>query len=295
MARGQPDPLIGSVADTAFWVAHHRAVESARPDALFRDPLAAVLAGSRGKAIAEAMARPEFTAWVISVRTVVIDDYIREAVAAGIDMIVNLGAGLDTRPYRLDLPGSLQWVEVDQPAIVAFKEDRLAGERARCRLQRVGLDLGDLAVRRGLFQDLNARASRMLVLTEGVVPYLDNADVAALAEDLRALDKLQGWIVDYLSPIAIKARGARMRRQMQNAPFKFMPEDWQVFFEAHGWRVGEMRYLADESKRLARRFPLPFWAVLLWKVRAAFAGKAKRAEYARTAGYALLVPLRDRT
>lgn len=290
MARAEPDQLIGSVADTAFWVAHHRAQESARPDALFNDPLAGVLAGSRGKAIAEAMPRPAFTAWVISVRTVVIDAYIRDAIDAGVDMIVNLGAGLDTRPYRMDLPSSLQWVEVDQQAVIAFKEEKLAGERARCNLSRVALDLGDLPARRKLFADLNSRATKMLVLTEGVVPYLSNSDVAALANDLRGLNTLQGWIVDYISAVAIKARGARMQRQMQNAPFKFMPDDWQGFFADHGWRVSEMRYLADEAKKLNRRFPMPLWAVLLWVVRAAFAPKAKRAEYARTAGYALLVP-----
>jgi O-methyltransferase involved in polyketide biosynthesis len=39
------DTLIENVSDTAFWIAHYRAVESARPDALFRDPLAALLAG----------------------------------------------------------------------------------------------------------------------------------------------------------------------------------------------------------------------------------------------------------
>lgn len=293
MARAEPDQLIGSVADTAFWVAHHRAQESARPDALFNDQLAGVLAGSRGKAIAEAMPRPAFTAWVISVRTVVIDAYIREAIDAGVDMIVNLGAGLDTRPYRMDLTSSLKWVEVDQPAVIAFKEEKLADERARCNLSRVALDLGDLPARRKLFSDLNARATKMLVLTEGIVPYLSNSDVATLANDLRDLSTLQGWIVDYISTVAVKARGARMQRQMQNAPFKFVPDDWQGFFAALGWRVSEMRYLADEAKRLNRRFPMPAWAVLLWIIRAAFASKAKRAEYARTAGYALLVPQTD--
>jgi O-methyltransferase involved in polyketide biosynthesis len=48
------DPLISNVSDTARWVAVYRAWESARPDALFRDPLAGRLAGERGRAIAAA-------------------------------------------------------------------------------------------------------------------------------------------------------------------------------------------------------------------------------------------------
>jgi O-methyltransferase involved in polyketide biosynthesis len=47
--------LIGNVSDTAFWVAHHRALESERADALFRDPLAGILAGDRGRQIAKEM------------------------------------------------------------------------------------------------------------------------------------------------------------------------------------------------------------------------------------------------
>jgi O-methyltransferase involved in polyketide biosynthesis len=49
------EPLIRNVSDTAFWIAHHRAIETERPDALFRDPLAARLAGEHGEKIAAAM------------------------------------------------------------------------------------------------------------------------------------------------------------------------------------------------------------------------------------------------
>src|SRR5262249_23317383 len=51
------EPLIRNVSDTARWAAHYRALETERRDALFRDPLAARLAGERGRAIAKAMPR----------------------------------------------------------------------------------------------------------------------------------------------------------------------------------------------------------------------------------------------
>ena len=44
---------------------------------------------------------------------------------------------------------------------------------------------------------VDARAKKMLVLTEGVVPYLTVAAVGALAGDLRSLDHVRWWIVDY--------------------------------------------------------------------------------------------------
>src|SRR6185369_17641435 len=45
-------PLVSNVSDTARWVATYRAQETARPDALFKDPFAERLAGERGRAIA---------------------------------------------------------------------------------------------------------------------------------------------------------------------------------------------------------------------------------------------------
>lgn len=92
-----PDGAVENVSDTAFWVAHYRAMESDRPDALFRDPLAARLAGEHGRKIASSMPLSRVTAWTLAIRTVVIDDFIKRALEEGVDTIVNLGAGLDTR------------------------------------------------------------------------------------------------------------------------------------------------------------------------------------------------------
>ena len=105
--------LIEHVSDTAFWVAYFRWVETQRKDALFRDPLAIKLCGERGVELARHMGIERAMAWSMALRTWIIDRYIRDAMQGGIDMVVNLGAGLDTRPYRLDLSPDFPWVEVD--------------------------------------------------------------------------------------------------------------------------------------------------------------------------------------
>ena len=99
-----PDSAIKDVSDTAYWIAHHRAAESARPDALFRDPLAGRLAGERGRDIAAAMPVPHMIGWSVAIRTCIVDDYIRSAVARGVDTVVNLGAGLDARRVVSRMP-----------------------------------------------------------------------------------------------------------------------------------------------------------------------------------------------
>ena len=283
------EPVIQHVSDTAFLVAHARAVESARADALFSDPLAAKLAGDKGRAIAAAF--PPMTAWSVTMRTLVIDTFLREAWQSGVRLFVNLGAGLDTRPYRLDLPKDARWVEADYPEVIAYKERCLAGETPRCQLERIAADLANTSERRALLARLAQAGSRMLVLTEGVVPYLDLEQAGALAEDLRAAPGIAGWIVDYLSPESHKYRERRVGRELANAPFKFRPEDWFGFFAARGWRAQTVRYLADEGQRVGRRPPLPLAARLIMKVLGPFAPPERRERFRTFAGYAWLEPM----
>ncbi len=106
----QAEPLIRNISDTARWVAYYRAQESARPDAIFRDPFAERLAGDRGRQIAQSMKFQSDNSWSMITRTYLIDRFLAAQLPQGVDMVVNLAAGLDSRPYRLQLPASLQWI-----------------------------------------------------------------------------------------------------------------------------------------------------------------------------------------
>ncbi len=289
------DFLIRDVSDTAYWIAHHRAVESERGDALFRDAFAARLAGEHGAKIANAMPASRMTSWMVVMRTRIIDDFILSAVRDGVDTILNLGAGLDTRPYRMELPASLLWIEADYARIIEYKEGHLGGENPHCRLERVQIDLADRTARHEFLAGIDARAGRVLVLTEGVVPYLSNDDAALLAEDLRTMDSVRYWIVDYFSNWAMKFRQRhQMGRRMQNAPFLFEPDDWFGFFKQHGWQPKTTRYLFDEGERLGRFPPLPLAARAIYVGLAPFMSKERKLEMRRFAGYVLLAPDRDK-
>ena len=286
-----PDGAVENVSDTAFWVAHYRALETGRRHALFRDPLAARLAGVHGSKIAASIPMSRMTAWIIAIRTSIIDGYIKRALEEGVDTVVNLGAGLDTRPYRMDLPPSLQWIEADYPPMIAYKEERLLNETPRCRLERVKVDLADDASRRSLFASIDARAKKLLVLTEGVIPYLTNEQVASLADDLHALNHVCYWVAEYFSPEVVKFRErAGVQKKLQNAPFRFKPGDWFGFFSQRGWHAKETRYLPEEGARLRRPVDLPLWMKMIGMIRAAFASKAQREQFRRFSAYVLLAP-----
>jgi O-methyltransferase involved in polyketide biosynthesis len=191
------------------------------------------------------------------------------------------------------LPESLRWIEVDYPEVIDWKADKLAGDRPRCRLDRVRLDLADLAARRTLFADLAASSNRILILTEGVLPYLTTEAVGALADDLKTIHGGNvdvSWIVDYFSAETMRYRKLiGGSRRMRAAPFQFEPGDWFGFFAQHGWKLGEMRYLADEAVRQRRRMPLPPLVRLVVKTRRLLS-RGKGDGLQRSAGYALLRP-----
>lgn len=247
-----------NISDTALWAAVFRGWENKRPDALFRDPYAERLAGERGAKIAKEMKFGTRHTWSWIARTYVIDQTIREQIAEGADMVINLAAGLDTRPYRMPLPASLAWLEVDLPGILNYKQEALGGERAACSLERIKLDLADVSARREVFGELGRRAKRALIVSEGLLIYLSREEVAALATDLARPPSFRNWVLDMVSPALLRLMQKRMGSHLElaGAPLKFGPEEGPDYFFPYGWRPVRVQSMLHAAARVKR---LPLW------------------------------------
>jgi methyltransferase (TIGR00027 family) len=256
------EPTFRSVSDTAIWAAIYRARETDRPHALFRDPLARRLAGERGDRIAAAMRSQDRNEWAWVIRTYLFDRFIAEQVAQGADMVVNLAAGLDARPYRMALPATLHWIEVDLPALLDEKEEILAGEKPACALERVRLDLADAAGRRDLFRRLAERSKTALIVTEGLLIYFTEAGVGALAEDLAQPESFRYWAADVVSPGLLRMLSRQVGPALDSAgaPFHFAPAEGPAFFRRHGWRPAAVQ---STLKAAAREKRVPLWMRLV--------------------------------
>jgi methyltransferase (TIGR00027 family) len=260
--------VLGSLSDTAYWVAFYRAMETERPDALFRDPFARRLAGERGERIVKTLRRGRSMAWSMIVRTAVFDEIIVERVPReSIGLVLNLAAGLDARPYRLSLPPSLEWVEADLPGIITYKREMFAPEKPVCKLERVEIDLRDRDARRRLFAQLGERAERVLVISEGLLVYLDPADVGALARDLYETRTFHFWLTDLAAPKVLQMVNRSWGKQMKSAgaAFRFGPAEGGEFFRPFGWKETEFHGLLEESRRLNRPMPMD-WLIRFWAV-----------------------------
>ncbi len=288
LASGVPvNTPVSDVSDTARWVAVYRAMESERPDAIFRDPYARQLAGERGEQIVRGMAKGRQFAWPMIVRTAVMDEIIQRCVKLeGYDTVLNLAAGLDARPYRLELPASVRWVDADLPGILTYKERQLAGQRARCRLEFAKLDLTDARARTELFGRAGDGASKVLVISEGLLVYLTPENVAALARDLSAQPPFRAWLIDLAAPRLLKMLQRRWGKQLArgNAAMIFAPQESTAFFEPFGWTEAEFRPMFEEAFRLERTMPF----ARFWRFVSRLTPKRKQEELRRMSGIVLL-------
>lgn len=283
---GVSTDFIQDIGDTARWVALYRAMESERADALFVDAHARRLAGERGEALLGRLRGGHQAAWTIVVRTAVLDEYIAREVAAGADCVVNLAAGLDTRPYRMDLPPALRWIEVDFAHMIEHKAKVLEGEQPRCEVVRFGCDLSDVKARRELFQRMTAGASRVLVVTEGLLVYLKTSEVELLARDIREIPGIKGWCFDNVAPPVLGVLRKVWGGSLGSAQMRFAVEDLKDFFLSIGWRVGEYRGTVTEALRLRREPPFG----LAVRAMAALAWPSARERVRKLAGYVMLRP-----
>jgi len=218
---------------------------------------------------------------------VLIDEIVLRMVAQGVDMVLNLAAGLDSRPYRLALPESLRWVELDLPAMTATKTELLAADKPRCRLERVAVDLRDHAARRRALSEQASGAKSALALTEGLLIYLDEAIVSELARDLHEQSALRYWITDLASPVIVKRMQKWWGKQMKAAGtwMSFGPAEGTKFFEPLGWKEAEFHDLFQSALRIHR--PPPFTWIFKLQMKL-FPGRTKRNMAKWRSGVALL-------
>jgi methyltransferase (TIGR00027 family) len=250
---------VRDISGTAFWVARFRALESRHAQPLFVDPWAERLAGERGAQIVRQLGHAERAGWSVVIRTAILDRVILEAMTQGFDTVISLAAGLDARPFRLHLPAELRWVDIDKPEIIDYKRSILKDARSQCEVQWLAVDLSDASARRAVLSDVAAKAGKALVLSEGLLVYLDRAAVTALAQDLHRNAALHTWLFDMPSADGLAQAQRTWNRQLAivNAPLRFGPAEGTDFFAPCGWREAEWISFLAEGTRL-RRIPASY-------------------------------------
>lgn len=232
---------------TAVGVARVRALESEREDALFRDPLARAFAAAGGlwpssppPADEAARRRRLGVAFSIVIRTRFLDDLLREAAVSGVRQVVLLGAGMDSRAFRMDWPEGTRLFEVDTAAPLDFKASVLRRERALARCERITVPV-DLREDwpRALAAAGHDPAAPTVWIAEGLLIYLPEDAVELLLARIGAQSAPGSRM-----GLTLGSRGVIERFGADAAPgsaaslwVSEMPDDPVDWLAGHGWEA----------------------------------------------------------
>ena len=240
---------IKHVSDTALMVAACRADETKLPDAFVKDPFAARLAGERGQAILAALPHANVVRMGLAIRTRFVEELLLEALRQhSITTVLSVGCGLDTRPWRMELPSDLRWIEIDFADVLDYKEQLLSGERPRCRRERITVDVNDPAQRSAMYKA--AGSAPALMITEGLLLYLPAATVEALAAECRGQSGVVHWISDITTSdfSRVLGGGADTNEPIRHVQASDALKGEQILevLGRNGWKTSAMRSYIDD-------------------------------------------------
>lgn len=249
------DADILHVSDTALMVAACRAMETARPDGLVRDPFAEQLAGARGMAIARGLPRLEIMCFGVGIRSRFLDELVMDAITVRkVSTVLSLGSGLDSRPWRLELPEGVRWIEVDFPAMLDYKAAIMAQHQPKCRIKRIAADLNDESERRAMFA--GAGGTPALMITEGLLMYLPAETVEALAVEPTQMAGVRYWLMDLTSPDFARRAQIDLLESIQKVRSPNHADGAQIFdiLNRNGWTsVRRRNYTTDALEAAMER------------------------------------------
>jgi methyltransferase (TIGR00027 family) len=240
-------------------MAANRAAETARRDALYRDPLASDLAGEDGWAAFHAVQRASWPGYAsgpdafLTILTRFFDDALVDAVRrAGMTQVVIAPAGMDTRAFRLEWPSGVQLFEVDTDDIFAHKDQVLHQRGALPRCQRHAIVTRSHASLKRALRRTAFDATRPTAFLLERLQYLRPEGVERLLRELTALASDGSWIgfahvtretlrADFMQPYLRKLEAAGL------APWRFGIDEPEAWLATYGWNARSVVAGAPEA------------------------------------------------
>lgn len=240
-----------SLSSRAMAVA--RAIETQRPDGLFKDPLAAILAGE--DIIAEFTPKvqqyEDNGAPLVPVRTRFFDDFLLSKIDQ-IRQVVILGAGMDTRAFRLPWHPQTYIYELDRTEVIQYKESILNKIPSKCYRRCIETDI------RGAWSDLLLSQGYQLEvpsvwIMEGFIYYLSETEVHELLKIISQLSTSGSWILaDMLNSFFISHKTGDLSEY-----WKYGCDHPEKLFSTYNWDTSVVQAGEEEASygRFTHKFP----------------------------------------
>jgi O-methyltransferase involved in polyketide biosynthesis len=208
-------PSLTGVPETLLIPLYQRAQETQRPDAMLKDDKAVEIVRkldfdpSRFK-----LQQHDIVALVLRVRE--FDRFVQDFLAAHPDgVVVHIGCGLDTRFERVD-NGQVEWFDLDLPEVIDLRRKLIGDDSERYHL--FPCSVFDPA----WIEKVSALRPRpFLFISEGVLPYFEEAQVKWLVKTLQATFPEADMVFDAHTPWVIWGDNLQLKFSKISARLQF--------------------------------------------------------------------------
>jgi methyltransferase (TIGR00027 family) len=223
-----------AVSRTAYYCGGVRMQDAESANPLINDQYAKGLLGEEGMAYWEEfkqLSRPNASN---TVRHYLIDSFVKKELADHPDAtIILIGAGLDSRAYRLNAG---KWIEIDEPAIIEYKNSKLPISECKNPLERIPIDFEKEKLADKLKPYIGS--SYVVFIIEGVLMYLKNEQREELLSTLTTLFPEHVLFCDLMNKKFFEKYGGPIHKKLSEhgAVFKDMSDEPDKIFIANGYR-----------------------------------------------------------
>lgn len=193
----------------------------------------------------------------------IIDDLLRQELAAHPDLrVVIVGAGFDSRAYRLK---GGAWIELDEPQVIAYKNERLPVSDAQNELHRLAIDFSTESLADKL-SPFAGRGGPVVVVVEGVFMYLEQQAIEQLLQTLRRLFPQHKLVCDLMTRKFFEKYGRTIHEKLtgMGATFKFTADNPEEIFVKNGYqRVDQISTVVKSTEFEGRKIPKILFRTLL--------------------------------
>ncbi|MGH3914921.1 MAG: class I SAM-dependent methyltransferase, partial [Pseudonocardiaceae bacterium] len=214
---------------TLLLTLYGRALDSRKPASVLRDVLADELVSKIDYDFAQIKIRS--LVWQIAARAKLLDDMVRRFLTVHPDaVVVDLGAGLDSRMYRLTPPSTVDWYDVDYPEVIELRAS-LFPQRAQAHpigssvteadwLNQLPADRPTMIVADGLLAWFSEDETRSLLTR--LTDYFPRGEIAF--NDYGRPGRLEAWVGRHYGP-------PMLRSAVSASPYvgfddRHLPERW---------------------------------------------------------------------
>lgn len=251
------------ISQTAFYCCGVRMQDAERDKPVCGDVYAKVFMNEDGLRILEKFKDETGPNSSNVARHRIIDDLLRQELAAHPDLrVVIIGAGFDSRAYRLE---GGTWLELDEPQVIAYKNERLPVSDSQNELHRIAIDFSSDSLEDKL-SPFAGRGGPVVVVVEGVFMYLEQRAIEQLLHTLPRLFPRHKLICDLMTRKFFEKYGRTMHEKLtgMGATFKFTADNPEEIFVKSGYqRVDRISIVVKSTEFERRKIPKILFRTLL--------------------------------